>query len=54
MFVKFYKQNCKQKTARIAQDFCKKTTYFRAFALSSALEDFTSVVGMGTGGALPV
>jgi len=45
----------KQKTA--SEKDCghrREATYFRAKALSSALGDFTSVFGMGTGGALPV
>jgi hypothetical protein len=42
------------------EDFSKQknpvvaTTYFRAVALSSALSYFTSVFGMGTGGASSV
>ena len=49
MFVKF----CKQKTAQLLKIFVRRLPTF-ALRLSSALEDFTSVVGMGTGGALPV
>ena len=43
------------RTKRADYTHCKRATYFhRKNLLSSALGDFTSVFGMGTGGALPV